>query len=1075
VTCSSGALSHRIVQLLTSPLDQALSDTPMNATVACDNHVWRVSECAVNSSLAGTANVPVSRALCVDCLDPCTEYDCLEVPGNTVVSPCAQTLNCPHLQGSTQIFTAYYGDSGGHGNSMVLTWYGTLWGIIILSVLGYNRLFEAGYDIEKLRSIPRLSLYQHSQVTKKSSNFKAILPEPPMSASSAGRPSTGRRTALPDSEACQELGIKVHAILDRLTIAAGQTKALYTQSILPVMQTFRYRMLSYNHYLAPYTRLTVRERFLHGLNILTRVTWLMFCVALCMWYNYPEDDDSCYYKTTVEDCGERVTDFNSNQEYCEWVGMSRPDAFLEDGGQALHQAQCLWRSPSGDVITALQIIVLTLTAVCIPRIVYTTFLLDGVLFAPGGQKKVFAYHFNQRPATVKSARSNATNAVATSTDGASSSKKEALAASAEEMDSRFYSLTLTENKGGPTGYLESGDAAEDISLIFRSFMFEFTKYRNVVMAPGDEASNEFETEWTASNPFIWSFVGTLSELTEELVVKDGMLDRMFPTPKIAVAQELAEVHKIANSTATQYRELLRFEEDQFAVRMMLTFLADLLGKDSIQCRLIQVMLRNLLQDSAPFRDVRNWLKFCVIMFFIATNICLVYGSVMLLEHFAQRRQWYWVITAVLAILVDMVVVESVEALWFQWTLPLCVADTLAAARQTLVEVFDHFEKRSLNPSWGSRSVKSAGSSRAFSPHPGFSDPSTMGKAFKDFSMPNYQFVATNVAHRFPRHIVSRIILSYESVYPRTITAQRWPYSRYHWSSGLGFESVGYVLFSCLAMCIGTYAPTCVQQLLLTGLVSLTIWLLSWLALSIINGELTGVYIFSAVIGMLVIIAFSYRFSWDHDSEHYELGVEALHVEDIVRDLRTPASPFHGRGDGARRGDNSAKGDFGETYDHFPEPPRSAQSVSQDSSPFPLPWNPVSSPPESARKPAPDSPEFEFYSPPASARHTAHTVHFPDSDSERGLPSPPTSARPVGSAITLPSSTDADGTDLYSPPTSARAQGTPRGVRFPEEATTPAPASKSPAGAGHNPAAKKPQVVTRQEYYLSSSSDEEEKV
>jgi hypothetical protein len=225
--------------------------------------------------------------------------------------------------------------------------------------------------------------------------------------------------------------------------------------------------------------------------------------------------------------------------------------------------------------------------------------------------------------------------------------------------------------------------------------------------------------------------------------------------------------------------------------------------------------------------------------------------------------------------------------------------------------------------------------------------------------------------------------------------------------------------------------------------------------------------------------FSYQFSWDHDSEHYELGVEALHVEDIVRDLRTPATPLRGRSDGARKKDNF-EGNFGETIDHFPEPPRSALSASEESLPLPQPWNRITSPPKSSAKSPPDSPEYEFDAPRTSARPAGagHTVHFSTSASELDFPSPPASARRSGSAAaSVQFSASADEMDPSSPPTSARPLDTSLSGRFPEGIASPTTAWKTPTGASRNPTAAKKavQAVARQEYYLSSSSDEEEKV
>eukprot|EP01034_Spumella_vulgaris_P013783 gene13783-17603_t len=142
-------------------------------------------------------------------------------------------------------------------------------------------------------------------------------------------------------------------------------------------------------------------------------------------------------------------------------------------------------------------------------------------------------------------------------------------------------------------------------------------------------------------------------------------------------------------------------------------------------------------------------------------------------------------------------------------------------------------------------------------------------------MPNYQFVSTNLAHRFPRHLASRIVLSYESVYPRTITAQRWPGSATmaqvlcgceRWSSGLGFESIGYVLFSYSAMWVAVLTPRWMQQVWLTGLLSLTVWCLVMLVNYTQESFTGGVSLAGGVAALVLMVIVSYFFSWDYDSD-----------------------------------------------------------------------------------------------------------------------------------------------------------------------------------------------------------------
>jgi hypothetical protein len=908
-TCSDPARTDEFMQALSAPLGASVA---VNVTLVCGGHTWVARDCVVpvDSRAAHVANV--SRALCVDCDDPCTEYDCLDLPGRAVLAPCNSVENCGARTGSLQVFVAEHTDSAGAGYNSVLIWFGVLWGYLILSVLGYDMLVRAGCDVAWLRRPPALSFVPSTADGRP--GLYAVAPD--IEVAGGNRPGTA--SSIDETAAGTSLkGVvtMMSTVLSRLTViraSAGWETLGFT---VVTHQRYWHRLLSYNHYLAPYTSTTQRKRLLHGLDVLTRVSWLFFCVALCLWLNYPEDDDSCYLKATAQECGQRVTPFDSSQEYCTWVGESHTSDLKYDGGQSWHQAQCLWRYQTGSMVTVLHIVVLAITAVAIPRTVYTNFLMDSVLLAPGAAGRTFV-----SPTTcIDSAPARRSNKVQHASGGVITGGSGAL----EVGDARFLSLTMTEGtKGGPQSYLESGSPQDTAELLYKSFAFEFTQYKSAILSIEDDRSAEFAAEWWASNPYLFRSLGSVptgagasEESTEAADERDKEL----------VTKELFAVHQQAEGLVPGFKNLAKVDEDQFSVRLMTLFFADLLGKDSIQCRLVRAMLRDLLQDSASFRDVRNWVKFCVLLFMLATCMCLVYGSIALLEHFSARRQWYWVITAALAVAVDMVLVEGVEALWIQWALPLCVADTLTALRQTFSDIVHRFERSQLK-SAGSITVKTTATSSA------------IVSGLKDFSMPSYQFVSTNLAQRFPRHVASRIVLSYESVYPRTITGQRWPcYRTAQWSSGLGIESVGYVIFSRAAMWVSIHTPRYVIQVVITGLTSLALWLVSWAVLNFLHGDYAGVLIVAAALAVLLLVAASYRYSWDHDSEHYGDGYSALQVASVLRKpptavcklpedeyatAATAASPRRARV-------NFNTDTDGKVEDHFPPRPSTATSSPVD--------------------------------------------------------------------------------------------------------------------------------------------------
>jgi hypothetical protein len=404
---------------------------------------------------------------------------------------------------------------------------------------------------------------------------------------------------------------------------------------------------------------------------------------------------------------------------------------------------------------------------------------------------------------------------------------------------------------------------ETAALLCNSFLFDFTRYRRAVliMPEGDQRAR-CEEEWKASNTFVWNYQTTMTQLIEPPQIPEKTRwDAYFPSDRAVLTDELSGVLHTAEDAAPRFRFYIDEDGDQFTMRLMATFFADLLGKDSLQSRYITALLQDLLQDNLPFRDVRNRVKFGAVVFMLATCACLMFGTAELLRAQSQRRQWYWIIAAALALALDMIVVESVEALWFRWALPLCVADTLTALKLTLRSVFDKFEETPVAP--GDKTLTAQHLA-------GLGEVPSRG-----FSMPNYQFISTNIAKKFPKHLASRIVLSYQSEFARTITTQRWPnvsttaqllFGGHSWTSGLGFESIGYVLFSNAAMWLGTYCPRCIQQICLAGALSTLIWSITLLVDFTRRDFNVGVSLAAMAAAVILIVSVSYFVPWDSDPD-----------------------------------------------------------------------------------------------------------------------------------------------------------------------------------------------------------------
>jgi hypothetical protein len=898
--CTDAAAAVRIVDALIAPplsqLDALLGDG-LRKKIECSDTLWVVEDCHTDQIF--------SRALCVNCSSPCAEYNCTSHTGSTVLSPCTHQKTCPYLKGSMQVLTSYYHHTNGTGPTTVALWFAALWVLVLTVVTLYNNLILRNKDWNFIRGLPDLAILHRRGWRKKVARIAPmtpLTPAPEVVAPAASSLEAAVQEAYNTVQASRSIVENVAEILSRLMIAVGKHRAVHGEENLPFMQTFWYQMVNYNHYLAPLTRITQKERFLRGLDVVTRVTWLSFSVALCFYYNYPDDDETCYYKSTAQECGARKSVFDSNEEYCSWVGLTGPDSVLYDGNQPLHQTQCLWRLPTGSVTVSLHVIVFSLTALLLPRLLYTNLLLEAVILAPemgtdrphsdvGGRQKLepIAGAPPREDSSVKKAPKEKRHAkqeeVRTPKSSKGSKGSSSRRGSPQQRQTASKKVELESAAVAPApvpaaavaftpSYLKrSSAAAEQAKAMYHSFLIHFTRHRDKVVRDTPDSEN-FTQEWLHASPFLTSCKGTRKELRDDVFLRQTAGGY---AAKLRIMEELVSVHNGTEALGVQCRALLPEDQEMFSLRLMVAFLADLLGKDSVQCRLVRMMIADLMQDRLVFRNVYKWVKVAAVALIVVTNVLLAFGSVMLLQHFAQRRQWYWVITAVLAVLVDMVVVESVEALWFQWALPLCVADTLHALRHTFLVIVRKFQSATLSAplNAGLFDASDDNSEQLRMPESALADKWDTRQHIRGFSMPNYQFIATNVARKFPTQLASRIILSYESVFARTVARRYWPVASSSWTSGLEYESIGFVLFGNMAMWVGTRFPVCAQQVMLTGITSLVIYLISAMIRSAMEGRLNGVYAMLVLVGLTLLAVKSFDLSWGGDSAKFAAGVQCL--------------------------------------------------------------------------------------------------------------------------------------------------------------------------------------------------------
>ena len=442
-----------------------------------------------------------------------------------------------------------------------------------------------------------------------------------------------------------------------------------------------------------------------------------------------------------------------------------------------------------------------------------------------------------------------------------------------QPDARFFSVSLVP---GPSGkvqtQIDESPAASEAHQLYLSFVEAFIKHRKALELRRLETFRRaFLDRWAIANSHLYNFQATLRSMIEEegkmKVCGSGCLKRFFPDDAYRVQVELQRVKQQSQTVVPVYHGYLKHDADQYGVRLLVDFMADLMGRDTIHAKLFQASVGRVLGDNIPLRDVALSTRICTALLIVCANILIVFGSVMMLQDQSRDRLRYWIGTVAVMVAVDMLLVEPLEVLWFHYVLPCCTVDAVVAMKTTLLNILQQFYAEH-NHEDGPNPLKISAVVNKLPLNTG----STQAQGASTFNMPDYQFVATNIAQVFPDHIASQVVLSYKTDQPCTIAHAQWPTYRtvaerlcfgfFDWSSGFGFESIGYVLISHSIMWVGAYCPVCLQQLLLAALLSLAGWLSSLIVYLTLDNLSAGLWaaagIFVAFLGVYGLYCIPWR-------------------------------------------------------------------------------------------------------------------------------------------------------------------------------------------------------------------------
>ena len=160
--------------------------------------------------------------------------------------------------------------------------------------------------------------------------------------------------------------------------------------------------------------------------------------------------------------------------------------------------------------------------------------------------------------------------------------------------------------------------------------------------------------------------------------------------KRRIQTDLGSVRRQALKALPGFWDYLKNDADQFGVRLLVEFMVDLIGRNSIQAKLFRELTKRALGDRIQLREIDLWLKVAVILFLLAGNVLIVYSSLVMLQDQTRDRLRYWIGTVAVMVAVDIFIVEPLEVFWFHWIQPYCAVDAISPMRTTMQNILQRF-------------------------------------------------------------------------------------------------------------------------------------------------------------------------------------------------------------------------------------------------------------------------------------------------------------------------------------------------------------------------------------------------
>lgn len=515
-------------------------------------------------------------------------------------------------------------------------------------------------------------------------------------------------------------------------------------------------------------------------KVVTMQGFLLFLLAFLYDLNYPSDDGSCVLHLSESDCLQRKFIFDPSKTYCTWQAVTY---VLVDDDSVYYE--CVFADPKFSFTTAMYVSMMISFATCIfmdpleylicllgsPALSRSTVsesrsksgpISDNSFAAPEGVH-------GMETDIEKSSFPRETEATNMAFDHSQpSGAKRTLVNLSFHRQLPFSSLLKSEillglNLSIPNAVFHGIRNMEQLEYALQSC-------RKLLIAAQYSDVAGFDRVWCldSSNGQFLSLTSTKS---------DAPMFSMYSV----VAEEQDKVQRTARLLTAELSEVESREEIGFEI--MVQFIQDLLGgNESAAARIFSMKME--LEYEKVLR-ITLWVKVLIVMFIIGLNGFFFYFT--LLRAISKGLIWQrsYLLAWLLQVILDVFLFETLQCAWFHYFLPSLAKEEVCEAKRVVEQVF-----RDLTQSGESIGKVNAGGSGksnkiprtltpiapllslANSPNPqqvAMAEkkiaPLDNAVLCKVLNAPDFLFVSTHVAAKFPNLLESQVVRSYRTIWP----------------------------------------------------------------------------------------------------------------------------------------------------------------------------------------------------------------------------------------------------------------------------------------------------------------------